>query len=99
VSENLDYVFDVILASRIHTAASSALDDAKLAEFRSAINWGDLGVVDIRYWQALNGASGWEVLIEEASPDAVDLQEFVRERMSIEYGIDREIVIEIRTDW
>jgi len=41
--------------------------------FGDAINWGDLHVCDVRRL----GKDGWLVDIEEASPDATELQRYI----------------------
>lgn len=35
-----------------------------------AVNWGDIGICDVRWWCDERGQSGYTVTLEEAAPDA-----------------------------
>lgn len=37
---------------------------------QGAVNWGDIGVCDVRWWCDERGESGYTVTLEEAAPDA-----------------------------
>lgn len=52
--------------------------DAANPTVRDAVNWGDLGCVESSLVIPLDGEPHFQVLVEEASPDAAEFQEFVR---------------------
>lgn len=60
-----------------------------------AINWGDLRCVDARYYVSVSGEEGYEVLIEEASPDCPEFCRFVYDRLE-QHGFKG---VEVRTEW
>lgn len=95
---------DFELAARIWRAASRSLGTAYAAHKNfthnfAPVNWSDLGVTDVRYWAGMSGEDGWQVIIEEAAPENVELQNFIRQHMSDVFGIDPELTIEIVTEW
>jgi hypothetical protein len=63
--------------------------------FGEAINWGDLGCVDVRWWKSVDGAIGITVYIEEADPSAYQLQAVIREHLA-SHGYPN---IEVVTEW
>lgn len=60
-----------------------------------AINWGDLGCTLAERYQDHTGRIGFRVIIEEAAPDAHELQEYIAERLA-EMGTPD---VEIVTEW
>ena len=79
----------------VRTLAEAALEEAKtqVGRFETFIDWDHLAVTLVRRWEDETGEHGWEILIQQASGDAYDLQEFVEERMS-EAGISAHVVTE-----
>lgn len=63
--------------------------------FDEAINWGDLGCVEASKVITDKGTERYVVLIEEASPDCIDFQEFI----SFELGLKGFDKVEVRTEW
>jgi hypothetical protein len=60
-----------------------------------AVNWGNLGCVDVRWWKSVDGAIGITVYIEEADASAYQLQAFIREHLAA-HGYPN---IEVVTEW
>ena len=58
-----------------------------------AINWGDLHVIEVRPW-ANGDQVVFEVVIEEAAPEAVGLQEYIAEWLT-KWGW----AVSVRTEW
>lgn len=48
---------------------------------KGAINWADLGPYEVSQVMTDSGKTYFEVWIEEAAPDATELQEYVRKRL------------------
>lgn len=78
----------------VRLATNQALARAE-GRVASAINWADLACRDVRRWTDDTGASGYAVSIEEAAPDAWELQTFVREYL-VEAGFAN---VEVVTEW
>jgi len=82
--------------SAIRTAADTACDSAQEAGVEGAINWADLGVVEVRFCIDEQGDCSYDVLIEEAAPGCVDLMRHVSgeiAKIGLPYGF------EVRTEW
>jgi hypothetical protein len=60
-----------------------------------AVNWGNLGCVDVRRWSDISGDEGITVYIEEADPSAYLLQSIIREHLAA-HGYPN---IEVVTEW
>ncbi len=60
-----------------------------------AINWGDLRCVNASLSTEMDGSTVWQVFIEEAAPDAQNLQVFVQEHL-MRHGWQP---VEIFTEW
>jgi len=67
-------------------------------KFPGAINWGNLKCVGTRYCMDEIGKETYLVLIEEASPDNSDLQEFVKEQLALIFNLSKD-TFECRTEW
>lgn len=85
----------------IRQCAEAVLEDAKASDAPDrrelgAINWGDLGVIEISHCQQYEyGTSTWRVLIEEASPDCA-LRELVYVALKQAFP-DKEF--DVATEW
>lgn len=60
----------------------------------AAINWGDLGVVEVVWCRSLT-RTWYCVLIEEAAPDNWEFQKFVADELAAGGWPD----VEVRTEW
>jgi hypothetical protein len=56
----------------------------KRGEIHGAINWGDLGTTDAQHCIDVSGRTFFRIIIEEASPDASELRDFVSKRLAEE---------------
>jgi hypothetical protein len=56
---------------------------------------GDLSCVDVEYCEGLRNIYYYKVYIEEASPDTIELQDYIIDKLS-KLGYDN---IEIITEW
>lgn len=79
---------------RLRDATNEAVAESA-GQVDGAINWADLACRDVRRWTDDTGASGYAVSIEEASPDAWELQTFVRGYL-VEAGFAN---VEVVTEW
>jgi hypothetical protein len=80
-----------VLAGRTEEAIKAA-HERNFA--RSAINWGDLGVLET--FRCESAERTWYcVVIEEASPDNWEFQKFIAEELA-KAGWDN---VEVRTEW
>ena len=61
-------------------------------EFDEPINWEDLQCTRIVHWMDDLGDDGFIVEIEEASPDALEFQHWVKEYIKEELNIDVDVV-------
>lgn len=80
----------------IREAADAACDSAQEAGVKGAINWADLGVVEVRFCVDEDGSATYDVLIEEAAPGSVELMRYIGsflERLDLVYPV------EVRTEW
>ena len=79
----------------------AALEAAKPEEVKGAVNWGDLGVTGVELVESLDGYGHarlfYRVIIEEASPSAVELHDYIRGHL-VAGGYETDI-IEIVTEW
>lgn len=82
-------------------AANAVLSALNPHEISGPINWGDLRCVAVEHVQTFSyveidpPAAEWRVLIEEAFPDARELQTHITNKL-IEAGFHD---VEVRTDW
>ena len=60
-----------------------------------AINWGDLGVAEVRLVRTEDGAEAWEIIVEEAAPDCVALPRYIEEWLKV-WGWGN---VAVRTEW
>ena len=60
----------------------------------SGVNYGDLRVVDVSYNLHLDGEEDYSVLIEECSPTAYELQEYMIECLKDKLGFYVNVVLE-----
>lgn len=81
----------------LRLATNHALARAE-GQVDGAINWADLECRDVRRWTDDTGDVGYTVCIEEAAPDAWELQTFVREFLA-EAGFGNVGNIEVVTAW
>jgi hypothetical protein len=80
------YATEAIAAARkVH--AEGKLEDA--------VNWADLRVVSVEYYEDDGGCIGWRVYIEEVSPTASKFQLFIHEYLKAWHLPD----VEVRTEW
>ena len=92
---NIDYDAIVQTAQRIRDLTNEAIAalQARSDKLDGAINWGDLACVDAWYFIDSFGFSGYRVLVEGASPDAVDLQEYIEDYL-LDHMLDVYVVLE-----
>lgn len=80
-------------------AAEQACDDALNANARKElddpVNWIGLSCRQAKMWLDEGGNRGYSVLIEEASPDAFELQRFITRKLA-HAGFEG---IEVVTEW
>lgn len=76
---------------RIKTIVNQACEDASREGIGSheAINWGDLGWVDVGVKN-----DHYYVLIEEASPTSFEFQRYISDRL-----MEQGFLVEVRTEW
>lgn len=60
-------------------ACGAAFDNRE--QIPGPVNWGDLGCSDARYILHEDGSSSHAVVIEEAAPDAYELQQFIAKEL------------------
>ena len=82
---------------RIRTMASKLCGDAKAAGVDGAINWGDLGCVNVEIFINCDAGQGVRVYIEEANPHNTELREFIEDGLESVYG--NLGGIEVVTEW
>lgn len=80
----------------IREAADAACDTAQSAGVTGAINWADLGVVEVRFCVDEAGSATYDLLIEEAAPGEVDLMRHISEALD---KLGLVYPVEIRTEW
>jgi len=61
----------------------------------AAVNWADLHCIDAQYCVHAEGPDAHVVVIEEASPDNSEFQEFIHEELAHMGFLD----VEVRTEW
>lgn len=81
---------------QIREVAGAACDHAQADGVQGAINWADLGVVEVRFCVNEQGEGVYDILIEEAAPGSGELMKYVSERIG---GICQPYGYEIRTEW
>jgi len=59
-----------------------------------AVNWADLGVVTTEIYVEDDGSTGWRVYIEEASPTAAALCDYIAEKLAKAGFADIEVISE-----
>jgi len=84
----------------IADAVNSILKEASLYKedfSMDSINWGDLKCNEVREVSTIypEEDKSIEIIIDEASPDAYHLCEFVYDKLSERYGIE----VYVRTEW
>jgi len=81
----------------LERAAIKACEMAEAAResFDDPVNWGDFGVVTAEYYQDSDGCDGYRVNVEEASPEAYDVQLFIGEELA-SLGFED---IKVITEW
>lgn len=80
--------------SRLREVTNTALQQAH-GHVDGAINWGDLRCLEARHFVTDDGETGYQVIIEEASPTAANLHRFVGESLA-EVGFAD---VEVMTSW
>ena len=66
----------------------------KSTEKFGGVNYGDLAVVDVSYNLHLDGEETYSVLIEECSPTAYELQEYMVECLKDKLGFYVDVILE-----
>ena len=89
----IDQIPHVLTLLRMET--DNALDRAANDDIQDAVNWGDLGCSSAEHFETDDGRAGFRVWIEEAAPEAVELQQFIRADLA-EHGWPG---VEVRTEW
>ena len=64
-------------------------------DISDAINWANLNVVQVVYCVSSDGCEWYTVEVEEASPEAIKLHEYLYKHLGEGWGAN----IEIRTEW
>lgn len=78
----------------LRESTDSALYRASLTGIADAVNWGDLSCVRAEHFESSEGHAGWRVWIEEAAPEATELQTFVRGDLALHGWPGVEVVTE-----
>lgn len=81
------------LARLANAACEAAVEQCRSID--GPVNWGALECVAAEWYEADNGACGYRVYLEEASPAAHALQAFIAEWLAAR-GVDNVVVV---TDW
>lgn len=80
---------------KIEEVADEILETHKNStEKFGGVNYGDLRVVDVSYNLHLDGEEDYSVLIEECSPTAYELQEYMVECLKDKLGFYVNVVLE-----
>lgn len=101
IGDALNHVDDLMeapgLLQRLREAADAALTEAfaHRDDIGGAVNWADLRCLEARVFTTDDGETGYQVFIEEAAPDAHELQAFVGAKLR-EAGFP---VVEVVTEW
>jgi hypothetical protein len=81
--------------TKIKEVADEILERHKNSTQKFAgVNYGDLYVRDVSYNLHLDGEEDYSVLIEECSPIAYELQEYMVECLKDKLGFDVDVVLE-----
>lgn len=82
---------------RLRNAANNAVERVyrRRDEIGGAVNWADLSCVEAAWVRTDRGDEHAEVLIEEAAPEAVELQRAVKAELAIDGWPD----VSARTEW
>ena len=79
----------------IKEVADKILEEHKNStEKFGGVNYGDLRVVDVSYNLHLDGEEDYSVLIEECSPTAYELQEYMIECLKDKLGFYVDVILE-----
>ena len=79
----------------IKEVADKILEEHKNStEKFGGVNYGDLRVVDVSYNLHLDGEEDYSVLIEECSPTAYELQEYMIECLKDRLGFYVDVILE-----
>lgn len=81
---------------KIREVGEAACDRAQADGVQGAINWADLGVVEVRFCVNEQGEGVYDILIEEAAPGSSALMQYVSDRIG---DICKPHGYEIRTEW
>ena len=88
---------DLELMEEIRDATNAAVDLSYHANLKDAVNWGDLGVIDVEYCYSLvSGEAHYIVTISEASPEAYKFKNFIAEELGRRFP---EISLYVETEW
>jgi len=84
--------------NQIRLCSTDAIAEARKehAEGRleDAVNWADLRVISVEYWEDDGGCVGWRVIIAEASPTANVFCAFINAYLKYRHLLDVEVVTE-----
>lgn len=81
----------------IYEYANEVLRNMKPGEVEGAINWGDLGCIDVEECRSVHGpVTTVRVTISEASPDNYDLWEYMGTKLGEKFP---DIPFDICTEW
>lgn len=80
----------------IYEFANEVLDNIKPGDVEGAINWGDLGCVDVSWCKSVHGTESVLLNIEEVSPDCYELRQYMYERMLERFP---DVMFDVQTEW
>ena len=80
----------------IYEYANEVLENTKPEDIEGAINWGDLGCVDVVMSMSVHGGMWIRVDIEEADPHNPELRGYMHGKLTAKYP-DTEF--EVCTEW
>lgn len=80
----------------IYEFANEVLDNLKPGDVEGAINWGDLGCVDVSWCKSVHGTESVMLMIEEVSPDCYTLRQYMEERMTLRFP---DVTFDVQTEW
>lgn len=84
--------------NRILQEAREQKDKFPLIYFLGAINWGNLKCVGTKHCLNETGKETYTVLIEEASPNNPDFQEFVEKQLAKRLNLSKD-AFDCKTQW
>ena len=92
--KGLNMEFDLTVLKRAANEACKMAFEARF-DINGPINWGDLGCATAERYQDEAGRIGFRVLIEEAAPEAHELQEYIACGLAEMGCLD----VEVLTEW